>query len=286
MSLSFPCMSRVRPLLPVIPFPIIFFAPVPLALGQQPEMQALVAPIAKEISHSHKLKVMVLPLRGMEETTRPLGDFLAKQISANLASAVKGLEAINPSGADLSAKANSNTGIPVYDPKDIEKLSKTSGAEIVVDGSFAPYERGLGITLTVTGRGEKRVLAMSNGKLALTPDLSAFGLELARFGPAADGIYRAGFGGVGVPQCRKCTDPSFPPEERSMGEGGMVVLDAIVGADGLVHGADLLNATNANFADAALKEVRRWTFNPAKGPDGGPVTVRIRVEIAFHFGHT
>jgi TonB family protein len=139
----------------------------------------------------------------------------------------------------------------------------------------------LGISLSASKRGDRQILAQTNGQIPLTPELRGLIPQSVKFEPPADGIYRPGWGGVGSPECRSCPDPSFGSNERSAKREGMVVLNAVIGADGLARQVEVEKGTNQSFEEAAIKAVIKWKFQPAKGPDGKPVAVRIPIEISI-----
>src|SRR5579859_7197127 len=71
-----------------------------------------------------------------------------------------------------------------------------------------------------------------------------------------------------------------PVEYPDGGEGeAQVVLDITIGADGMVTAAAVLSG-EAPFAEAAVRAVRAWRFEPALR-DGRPVPARIRYTLRF-----
>ncbi|MFI5058880.1 MAG: TonB family protein [Candidatus Acidiferrales bacterium] len=259
---------------------IISFTTGLFTRAQQGEMSTLVAPLAKGINHSHKHRLVVLPFLGPDPKDFPLGAYLAKQISANLSSMVRNLETIDASEAHVPLKHW------VYDPKALEEFVAKTNAEIVVTGSFSPFGNSLGISLEALKRGERKILAQNNGQIPLTPELRGLIPQAVKFETPADGIYRGGWGGIGMPECHSCPDPTFPSNERSTGREGIVVLNAVIGTDGRAHQIEVEKGTSQSFQEAAIKAVAKWKFQPAKGPDGTLVAVRIPIEVIFrYFGH-
>jgi TonB family protein len=259
----------------------VFFAGASLTRAQQAEMRVLVAPLAKEISHSHKHKLAILPLLTSDTQNLQLGVWLAKELSAILSSMVSGLELIDASDSHVAIRAAEEPGYPVYDPEAVEEFVKNTGAEIVVTGSFMPFGQSLGMSLSASKRGERQILAQNNGQIPSSPEVSRLVPQSLRFEAPTDGIYHAGWGGVGVPKCRSCPDPSFPRDEASKRREGTVVLNAVIGIDGRAHQIEIKKGTSESFGASALQAVRRWTFQPATGPDGKPLMVRIPIEVTF-----
>ena len=245
------------------------------ARAQQPsDLNTLVAPIAEAISRSGKHKVCVLPLRGPDNKPAELGVWLAKQIAARLATTVPGFqEVVLASPEALGSVATT----------DIEKVVKKSGAEIVVEGSFSFHDLGLGVSLSLSKVGKKRLLDLRVGLLPYTAEIPR-PVQEPEPAPNPSGfpeVYRAGQGGVTVPQCIHCPDPSYSESARSKGLEGIVVLRLVVGSDGHVLQAKVIKAASADLADVALANTKKFRFKPAIGPNGKPVPVIVNYEITF-----
>ncbi|MBD8526023.1 TonB family protein [Pseudomarimonas arenosa] len=80
---------------------------------------------------------------------------------------------------------------------------------------------------------------------------------------------------------RRLKPPRYPQEAIDAGVSGWVVVRALVGKDGLVHKAEVQNASPSGvFEQSSLDTVRAWTFNPATR-DGEPVAEWVQVPICF-----
>jgi TonB family protein len=251
------------------------------ATAQRSDISILVAPLLKEISHSHKATVVVLPLIGRNRDDTKLGIWLATQISNDLSEKVPHIQTLDASSSNLPYTKSDEPAIPVYDNTAVNDYAQKIGADLVVTGSYATFKDGLGVSLIVTKRKQEKLVASSNGKLVLTSELKDLLSSPLKFSPPPDGIYQAGFGGVGMSKCRKCPDPKFPEDERSKGIKGQVILHAVVGADGLVSHVEVLKSPSASFTEAAIAAVQKWRLEPALGPDGKPVAVRLPVQVSF-----
>jgi protein TonB len=78
-------------------------------------------------------------------------------------------------------------------------------------------------------------------------------------------------------------DPVYPALARHQRKSGRVLLRAEISADGLVRGAEVIEAapTGYGFEQSALDAVRQWRFRPAKTRDGIPAAVLYRLEVTF-----
>ena len=73
--------------------------------------------------------------------------------------------------------------------------------------------------------------------------------------------------------------PIYPPEARSHGIGGDVILDATIAENGAVRQVTVVSGP-ASLTNAAVIAVRQWRFSPAM-LNGKPVEYQQRVTIVF-----
>jgi len=83
------------------------------------------------------------------------------------------------------------------------------------------------------------------------------------------------------PHATYSPDPEYPEKERKARHNGTVVLDLVVGSDGLPRDITVSRPFSPAFDKAAIDAVKRWRFTPA-AKDGKPVATRILVETSFH----
>ena len=75
-------------------------------------------------------------------------------------------------------------------------------------------------------------------------------------------------------------DPKYPKNTRREKGQGVVVLDLIVGTDGLAHDVHVKFSLGPGFDEEAIKAVKQWTFRPATS-QGKPVPASLNVHVAF-----
>jgi outer membrane biosynthesis protein TonB len=75
--------------------------------------------------------------------------------------------------------------------------------------------------------------------------------------------------------------PIYQPKPDNPGNGGQVVLEAVIDEDGCVRGAKLLKGEGAP-ASVSLKAASHWVFKPAT-LDGNPVRVFYVLTFNFQF---
>jgi periplasmic protein TonB len=104
------------------------------------------------------------------------------------------------------------------------------------------------------------------------------GLPDAPPSPPAQEPVRPG-GHIKVPVKTRHVRPTYPPIAQSARVQGLVILEAIIGANGRVTDAKVLRSIPL-LDHAALEAVRQWEFTPTL-LNGMPVPVAITVTVQF-----
>jgi TonB family protein len=66
-----------------------------------------------------------------------------------------------------------------------------------------------------------------------------------------------------------------------VGLEGRVTLAAEIRTDGVAHKIRVIHGLGAGLDEQAVDCLRQWTFRPAVGPDGNPVTAHATIQIEF-----
>ena len=74
--------------------------------------------------------------------------------------------------------------------------------------------------------------------------------------------------------------PVYPRQLRSEGVEGTVVLEGMIGKDGVVQGLKVVSTDHADLAMAALDAVREWRYEPSQ-LNGEPVAVTTTISVNF-----
>jgi len=101
-------------------------------------------------------------------------------------------------------------------------------------------------------------------------------------GGTGGGIFNAGTGGYGYPQCLYCPRAEFSDEAMKAKYQGVVLLVAIITADGRAADIQVVKGLGLGLDEKAVAAVRTWRFKPALGPNGKPAAVRQTIEVQFH----
>ncbi len=92
---------------------------------------------------------------------------------------------------------------------------------------------------------------------------------------------RPGVGGLTYPGCTSCPDPKYTPAARDANVQGTVVLQAVIGQDGVATGIRIIRGLGLGLDEQAVNAVQSWKFSPAHGPNGDPVATIVPIEITF-----
>ena len=82
-----------------------------------------------------------------------------------------------------------------------------------------------------------------------------------------------------LPEAKKKVPPHYPEAAQFAGVEGTVVIQALIGRDGLVKQTKVVKAI-PGLDEAAEEAVRQWTFEPAR-TKGEPVAVWVAVPVRF-----
>ena len=86
-----------------------------------------------------------------------------------------------------------------------------------------------------------------------------------------------------LPEVQSRVQPVYPDRARKKGVSGSVQLSLLVGVDGAVRDAKVLQSSPPDTFDAAaLDAVRQWRFSPALY-EGRPVPIRVTQTLRFGF---
>ena len=93
-------------------------------------------------------------------------------------------------------------------------------------------------------------------------------------------VYRGG-GGVTTPTIISRVEPRYSEAALAAMVQGTVVLEAVIGADGVPKVVRVVRSLGYGLDESAIAALERWRFNPAR-KDGVAVNVSLNVEINFN----
>lgn len=167
----------------------------------------------------------------------------------------------------------------------VPRTTATPGQPVVMTTQKGERLYRLTVTAAADGSGLAKLEVLDGGEL-VDSVLQTFPPAAADPTPAPRAAPRSGYERIGPdvtpPRIITRVDPVFPPEAKAARISGIVIVQALIGKDGLVHEATALKRLPFGLDQAALDAVRQWTFTPALR-DGEPVAVVFNVTINFKF---
>ncbi len=172
-------------------------------------------------------------------------------------------------------------------------LPAPPGAEVRIAATLVGYDETTATYRVVFRQSEKTIadstVAVSRGGRAVVGGTDGPGapylfvvIEPETDRSAEDGIPRAGKdSGLTAPAALGKVPPRYPEEARKRRVQGVVVVDAVIGADGTIRDVRVLEEPDPLLGEAAAAAVRQWTFAPARRADGTPVEVRSTFTVDF-----
>jgi TonB family protein len=97
--------------------------------------------------------------------------------------------------------------------------------------------------------------------------------------PDENGVYKVG-NGIAAPSIASKVDPEYTPEAKDAKVEGTVLVQVVVGTDGLAHDINVIKGIGGGLDEKAVEAVQKWHFNPGM-KEGQPVPVRASIEINF-----
>jgi len=123
--------------------------------------------------------------------------------------------------------------------------------------------------------------ALRNGVPVDVVALVDIDFNLANAPPAEfDDPARVG-GGVSAPTVLQRVQPQYTDEARAAGLQGTVVLQAIIGTNGMAKVLTIVKPMDMGLTESAIDAIQRWKFKPAVR-NGKEVAVAVNIEINFN----
>jgi TonB family protein len=177
------------------------------------------------------------------------------------------------SGAWLAVGEGSDVPVPVAD----------IGARVTLldfDGTKAAYSVRLtkrgeepSVTTVVVIRGERGLIGTRDGGEAPYLFLT---IEPLKPYPKSEANRPAV-----MPKLIRRVQPAYPPDAKKARIDGIVILQARIGADGLVYDLKAFRSEPMGLTEAAIEAVKQWRYEPAKDASGKPVEAALNVTISF-----
>jgi TonB family protein len=161
-----------------------------------------------------------------------------------------------------------------------------------IDEAEALYKQALGVEEPNSGDAATtmRVYAQflrtqSRTSEAADLDARAGVIQNSRLAPPvsklAEGVFRAGHG-ITPPSVLHKVEPSYSEEARLAKVTGSVVLEVVIGTDGVAHNVQVKRGIGIGLDEKAIEAIEQWRFSPGtRINDGEPVAVLVNIEVNF-----
>jgi len=171
-----------------------------------------------------------------------------------------------PAGDPISSAAHDTTWVMLALPA-FSADGELALVEMVVTSSLGGELRARTEAILLRKRDDKWILAQRS---SLAPQERAL---------STNGPFRVG-GDVKAPVVLNRVDPAYTPEAERAGVSGVVIVEAIIDAEGHVQDVRVLKPLPFGLSDSAAAAVKRWEFRPGT-LNGQPVPVIFIVTISF-----
>jgi TonB family protein len=276
------------PLVWLLPVLLAVGAAAPAARAQEAPMNAAAAQMMDAIAHAKQKSVIVFDFSGPDRKITPLGQKLADEFSAALATSAPKLHVKDRSQIPGAIKAKSYP----LDFVDWGELAHAFAQDIHVQafvmGELSIEKDQLNVVISSyrvdTGKNINSVpiaWAISDDDRKMTVENLADVVPPSDPGTVQANYPKAGANGYSHPTCVFCPRVDYTPEALNRKIGGTVELEGIVGEDGQLRDVRILKPLPFGLTTAAIEGVTKWRLKAATGPDGKPAAVRQIVEVSF-----
>lgn len=150
-----------------------------------------------------------------------------------------------------------------------------------LDNPILPREGRWAVYVGQLGPASKESIGFTAAALKDLEEVKARQEQLYRAAPGSgEPVYRIG-SGVSEPETIWQPRPSFTPEARANKVEGTMLLQAVIGKDGIVRDAKILRGLGYGLDESAIDTItKQWRFKPGTY-NGEPVAVQANFEITF-----
>lgn len=232
-----------------------------------------------------RLRIAVVPFVRQDREVTALGTELARQLGADIVAALPDVGLMTNAELESALDGEGLHPSVLNDEYVARWFGNHAKLDCVIAGRFSPKGAVIEVVISsVPSRKEAKILRR-------TATITAGGA--ARQWVAQDQVVkpqslvpRAGSGGISSPICESCPAPKYTEEARQAAfVTGTVQLSFAVTPEGRASQIRILRGLEYGLTQAAIEAVRKWKFQPAKGPDGKPVTAWTTLEINFRLDY-
>lgn len=261
---------------------VLAFIAIPRARAQQPDFSAVAVQAAHAVEESKSDSVVVLDFVGPGTFVSELGRDLADQFSAGLASAGGKFAVVDRAIMRQAIESNRFAPEIISDPEIATWLAKNVGAASGISGRLSVEGISLQLTIDCFGVKDGTISGSFHATFSLTDEWSS---QLAKNIDPDAGVTNLSKlmkppDWLG-PRCMVCPKPPFTQAALDKKYQGTVVMFVVIGKDGQARDFRITKSLPNGLTLTSVQAVQNWTFDPAKGPDGMRVDMRVPIEVMF-----
>jgi TonB family protein len=265
--------------------PVVFllaFASIPCARAQPPQIDALAARVAEELSKKHEKTVVVFDFVGPDKKSTALGQKIADDFCDALKKSSPSFSILGRSQIAQALEENRLSPQMPNDPELKLWFAKKLGVELMVLGTIE--SDGESLHIAVNSYTVKDGKALKEFKVAAPRSEQVKSLMDTPADTGEDqsaSLPKGGTSGYSAPACIHCPAANIPAKLSNSQLEGTVVLEVVVGADGEAHDIAVVKMLPHGLTESAIEAVQSWRFKPATGPDGALASVKTTIEVTF-----
>jgi TonB family protein len=253
------------------------------ARAQESSLDAAAAQMADALAHSKHKTVVVFDFFGPDGRLTALGEKLADDFSNALSAANRALRVEDRRHIASAISKGQYAPDVVHNPEFESFLAGELKTDSFVSGSISL--QGKDLTVVVKSRNAKdwKKVTSVNFSLSLTDDvqeLLAKTVADAPVPPYLDPDNKE----YSPAHCIYCPRADYTDEAMRSKIQGVVILEAVLAADGQIRDLRVLKPLPQGLTEAAIQAVRKWKLSPATGPDGKPLATRQMILVSFQLG--
>jgi TonB family protein len=249
--------------------------------AQQPQIDALATRMSQALAKSKQKTVIVFDFAGPKQTVTALGQKLTDDLSAALAKSGKPFDLIDRSRLHDALQQNQHASEVITFKETAWWIAETLKANAFIWGDLEV--RGDNVLVGVHAyrvKDEKEITGLKIS-IPLTPEMKELAGKFVKDHDAA-AYPEAGAKGYSFAVCAYCPVANFSDEAVKNKVSGTIMLQAVIGVDGIPRDIKVLKALPLGLTKQAIEAVESWRLKPAKDPNGNPVAVRQTIEVTFH----
>jgi len=245
-------------------------------------MEAAAAKLSGSIVDSKQDKIAVFDFSGPGDRMTALGAQLADELNAELAKSPK-LKMEDRSRIEKAADPAFYSPQMLGDLASMLAWARDLGAKAFVSGEISiQQDNRLNVEIKVFRTKDGKGIDGLMASFPLDQQMAKLvAIDLPQGSHENISDYPDAKTALSAPVCVYCPSADYSSEAAIERVQGIVTLVAVIGTDGRIQAVRVVKGLPAGLTAEAIKAVRHWQLEPAKGPDGKPVAVRQVIEVGF-----